>query len=542
MDIDDKIMFIDTVLLPVYGFKSVDDYTFELSQDQIDDNMLDKLNHILDQLYTVFQKNFIDLHKTENHLQSAKQAYNLLQKCLTETQIMYSTRIVRVKNKHLNYLRLNQKNLNLENYIQRKMSEFQTKQNITINASQITIPDSQEQLTYQKPVPVSADVRSNIPIISAHELFSKIKYRRIIKRRLCAPLNHILQLINYNRLDYCVEQISIYYINRTDNIIDSKTFGVDLSIEQIAHHMIHNESYQPKEPLLPPKVVIPLSWFGAVNLQVTSPLNEQETHDLCIEMITTNKFSKMCSSFNKGTLLYQWQTMIYHHNYGKMDVSQTITGSLRDILIRIHQQDHVDESHHVDEYHQKIPVNWGQLDKIELKVVEEGSRRLLLPTEYLCGLQGLSQIIPYKELKYDGIIAQYRNIVRPCEMSEFPDCCIVEYCVDWYPSFKTLRMTLGFSLVIDNELIFEFCNGYDSKILTFAKISPHRYKDLYGSEPQLYGTLYHFQNLEKELPSPKMNNYLRIKMSREIYQKLEGNFNCQVTRVPIYDEGSPPFY
>lgn len=111
----EQIKFTDTRILPLYGIKSVQDYVTQVSLEKVqnDKNIINNLNNILPEIKEVYPMKDFNLHKTEGKILTHTQTYAFLKTCLNICNIPYE---ICKKNK-INYVRLSQKNIILENYI-----------------------------------------------------------------------------------------------------------------------------------------------------------------------------------------------------------------------------------------------------------------------------------------------------------------------------------------------------------------------------------------------------------------------------------------
>jgi hypothetical protein len=87
--IESQIKFIDTKLLPVYGIKTIVDYSSIVTVKNITN--LNKINKLLDSIKKAFGVKSFSLHKTNNKIETSMQAFNLLRKCLITAQILFET-------------------------------------------------------------------------------------------------------------------------------------------------------------------------------------------------------------------------------------------------------------------------------------------------------------------------------------------------------------------------------------------------------------------------------------------------------------------
>jgi hypothetical protein len=116
--LEEQIKFLDIELLPVYGFKAINDYNTKLNTTSIENinNFLEKLNKLIPTFRKIFPVKDFSLHKTEYQIKTHEQALLFLKKCLTVASIPFE---FNKKN-----LRLISQNNILDKYIQ--MSEIRT--------------------------------------------------------------------------------------------------------------------------------------------------------------------------------------------------------------------------------------------------------------------------------------------------------------------------------------------------------------------------------------------------------------------------------
>lgn len=118
-----QIKFIDTKLLPIFGFKNILDYSHILCITDVDDLTIDlnKLNELINEFRKTFHSKNFSLHKTQYKIQTKSQAICLLKTCLEVTSIPHDISL----KKNKKYLRLISKNNILEEYINTlKMAEY----------------------------------------------------------------------------------------------------------------------------------------------------------------------------------------------------------------------------------------------------------------------------------------------------------------------------------------------------------------------------------------------------------------------------------
>ena len=124
--LENQIIFLDTILLPLFGFKNITDYTtiFNMTTFKKNNTALTKINDKIDEFKKVFAVKNFNMHKTEYKIKTHEQAFNMLKKCLEITSVQY--RIKTVKN--TKQLRLISTNNMLKMYIEKnyRMAEIRT--------------------------------------------------------------------------------------------------------------------------------------------------------------------------------------------------------------------------------------------------------------------------------------------------------------------------------------------------------------------------------------------------------------------------------
>lgn len=98
-----QVIFLDKILLPIFGISSIYDYNTTICLQDLDEKaLLEKINDVLPQFKQTFPVNNFNLHKTNHKILSVKQAFNLLKNCLTIAFIPFHIS----KSKQKKYLRL----------------------------------------------------------------------------------------------------------------------------------------------------------------------------------------------------------------------------------------------------------------------------------------------------------------------------------------------------------------------------------------------------------------------------------------------------
>lgn len=122
--IEDQIRFVDKVLLPFFGIKSIIDYdsTFEITSEI----NLKEFNLIISEFRQIFPAKEFSLHKTKYKIETSNQALCILKKCMELIQLPYTIDTITKNRISFKQVRLIRTNTNLYNYIQRKMSEIRS--------------------------------------------------------------------------------------------------------------------------------------------------------------------------------------------------------------------------------------------------------------------------------------------------------------------------------------------------------------------------------------------------------------------------------
>ena len=173
-----QIKFIDKVLLPIFGIKSVTDYETIISYKQIknDQNIIVKLNKAMNIFKKIFPVRDFNLHKYDNKIKTSLQAFSILKKCLQMCNVMYEL----VTIKRVVHLRLIEKNILLENYIK----NMQNSDIRNSNTKSYTPP-----LRKGKKVITQEDYLQNIKGTTNYEIFlrsdSPMLQRETGKIRIC---------------------------------------------------------------------------------------------------------------------------------------------------------------------------------------------------------------------------------------------------------------------------------------------------------------------------------------------------------------------
>lgn len=120
-----QIKFLDVILLPLFGFKSISDYDYSLKLTMITATHVKKLNDCLVHVKKLFPVKKFNLCKTDNCIQTPLQAFNFLKTCLQISNVSYTIFNVKEGTHSIKVMRLNSMNNVLYEYIS-KMSEIRT--------------------------------------------------------------------------------------------------------------------------------------------------------------------------------------------------------------------------------------------------------------------------------------------------------------------------------------------------------------------------------------------------------------------------------
>lgn len=118
--LEQQIYFLDHILMPLYGIKSITDYTTIITVQLLEaiPNFLDHVNEKLQNITDVFPVKKFNLHKTNHMIETHSQSFNILVQCLEIAEIPHTVWTEMHQHKTIRYLRLSKKNLILENYIE----------------------------------------------------------------------------------------------------------------------------------------------------------------------------------------------------------------------------------------------------------------------------------------------------------------------------------------------------------------------------------------------------------------------------------------
>lgn len=124
-----QLVFVDKVLLPVFGFKNISDFQSAVSiydlKKQL--NFLDHINSIIPEFRKTFPMSEFSLYKTKYIINNVDQAFGLFKKTLILCTILHEF----VIKKKIKSIRLVERNFLLENYRKDKLNNYNTDNNIS---------------------------------------------------------------------------------------------------------------------------------------------------------------------------------------------------------------------------------------------------------------------------------------------------------------------------------------------------------------------------------------------------------------------------
>lgn len=126
-----QLELIDHIILPIYGFKSLQDYQYTLSSDLLskDNTLVERINQIIPLIKQCFPVKSFNFYKINDHITDYKQAFSILKKCLEISSVPYELSYKtknNIKNKHLrlvnensnvvlNYNKMSSRRISLDN-------------------------------------------------------------------------------------------------------------------------------------------------------------------------------------------------------------------------------------------------------------------------------------------------------------------------------------------------------------------------------------------------------------------------------------------
>jgi hypothetical protein len=259
-----QIEFVDKTLLPIYGFKSIQDYTTKISSNDIkkSTSIILNLNNILSELKQVFQVKEFNLHKTDGKIQSHTQAFALLKKCLQICNILFDI----IQENKINYLRLIQKNNILDNYIDKnKMTDI-------LGNLNYDTPKKLHEIKYDELV-IKEEIMHDYYFPLYKKDFPHIKLN----------IRDILDNTNKVLVEFTTNDTTLLEMNILDKLYDCEYF-ID------AHGIIIYKSTLKKNHNIFPDVIIPFKClkYTTICLNIYCPQLKYINSDLDIK-ISVNK-------------------------------------------------------------------------------------------------------------------------------------------------------------------------------------------------------------------------------------------------------------
>jgi hypothetical protein len=317
-----RILFIDKELLPIYGFKSIMDYESVITQKSLNKKSVEHINKILSVITQIFPKNLFNLHKTDGKIQTTKQTFNLLKKCLTSANVPFCEWTKRVDDKNINYLRLQEVNNILYKYIQ-KMQEIQQ-----LPTEQICIPKVQTESQTVDTIPTKKLLSSELYKLAKKS--KNIKFA-ITNFGLCDGVIRISSDMLHMESIGCIKSLSFKFVPKKihdANIFDetlsdkitTRPVSVKLEFTQANIELIHHKNYTLGTNVLPENTVLPICWldkFRTLYFMITPDpdiANHLKDYVLHINMIETNVFKKQFKEYLNGKCSFIIDTI--GDNYG----------------------------------------------------------------------------------------------------------------------------------------------------------------------------------------------------------------------------------
>lgn len=294
-----KILFIDKELLPIFGFKSIADYEHLITQKSLNKIIIAKINELLPKITEMFPKKLFNLHKTDNKVQTTKQSFNLLKKCLTDANIPYSEWTKRVDDKNINYMRLETINNVLYDYI-KNMQEIQQK--VEVKTEETTPPSSAHKIPEK--------------VVYVSELYKKAKAYKKYENIICSFHQNENGKISINISELfiketCDKSISLQFIEKekyfsTIKTIDESVYDTTpLTIEVVSGHdeylLVKEQNYKPSTNILPENTVVPLRnlCYYTTNILITPPKNMDITkYFIGVKVIATENKNILTDFYN----------------------------------------------------------------------------------------------------------------------------------------------------------------------------------------------------------------------------------------------------
>lgn len=423
-----RILFIDKELLPIYGFKSIMDYDSVITQKSLNKQSVEHINKILSDITQIFPKNLFNLHKTDGKIQTTKQTFNLLKKCLTSANVPFCEWTKRVNDKNINYLRLETINNVLYKYIQ-KMQEIQ--QIEELNLCQ----------THERPK-VLTDESQTIDTIPTKKLLSSELYKLAKKSKnikfaitnfgLCNGVIRISSDALHLESIGCIKSLLFKFVPKKmydANIFDdtlndkivAKPFSVKIEFTTSNIELIDNKNYIPGTNLLPANTILPICWldkFRTLYFMITPDpdvVDNIKNYVLHIDMIETNVFKKQFKEYLNGKCIFIIDTISDNYGFYYKDNK----------MIPLHKKVIHDETHQ-SEKSDKIIVKCHVTNdsNTETKTYQEDVTKMNIGNtdDLYCTIKKIG----------DHQVLKVRNIVKdPCRLG----CMHTFQCADNYETY-----------------------------------------------------------------------------------------------------------
>lgn len=272
-----QIEFMDKTLLPIYGIKSVQDYSTKVSLNDIKKNktIIQQLNDILPELKDIFPVKEFNLHKTNDKVNSDTQVYAILKKCLQLANILFDV----FQDNKVNYVRLIPKNILLENYIN-KMSDIRENKNLMLESN------SDEQT--KKYIIDYEELGSSIKKETIEEYYIPLFLLVKSEESIIIPLSEIISDLNRMEIDFIAEnKIEKHLVDK--EVIDKVFYGSKYEI--LSNNDKIYESVLEKHKNILPLGVFPFSKniYSPLSIKIYCKLPYELLRNIINIKITINK-------------------------------------------------------------------------------------------------------------------------------------------------------------------------------------------------------------------------------------------------------------
>jgi hypothetical protein len=294
-----QIHCLNTIVLPIFGFKSITDYDHVIICNKLHDDIPKNLTSAIQYIAKSFTIKQFNLHKTNGVVQTKNQAFNFLKKCLICTEVPHIIWTEQHEKKTIKYMRLNAINSVLYKYIE-KMADFPN------------IPSKQENIQ-------DSDKTKNIKevyTVTAQQLHSKIKKHeeqhsvlRMSKNLIYGDFVGIG--INTDTVIFgCVKDLRFFFTDENNNMYDSK-MNVQIKIKK---NMLTFNEYTPNTDIIKTPYVIPFSWFSDMGSHIyfeltTDFISNIEKYSLHVCYTTVNDFKKYKKDFEDEKLIFEIESI-----------------------------------------------------------------------------------------------------------------------------------------------------------------------------------------------------------------------------------------